>query len=953
MQGFYTLLAYFIVFLMMRRGLRSREQLERLIWTMIAASVAIASYGLLQHANLDPLPWAGDVTSRVTSTLGNAIFLGAYLIMITPLTAVKLIMTVFVLRGGSDRSREVASFRLLNTLVPAVVLLVQVTLFLLYFVASSISVTALWWAMLPILVVFVGIGFFIPRSQPNHATNWLSFIGWLFVLLFQLYIVFLTFSRGPWFGIVAGGIVMAVLVSVFLLPRWTIWLMSGISAFCIIILASLILLLNISGGPFESVKHLQAFERLGSVAQLDSGTFKVRVLIWRGVGELMTTLPSIGLEDDSLKILRPLVGYGPESMSVAYNKVYPPELAHIEYRTASPDRSHNDLLDYLVTTGIFGLVAYLALFLLMVWTALRYLARAPDTFSKLLLIGLISALVAHFVEAQVGIVIVSTRLLFWVYAALIVVTPQLFRLTRTTRDDVLSLATSDQTSEGTSLAYASAATGSSRSHPARESRRKGVVRQETRRLSTMQDRNGFFTYPASSDRTACYMTVLGFAVFTLALLGYLMLTTRSQSVTAIDARSGYLIGIGWGIGGLLILARGLDWRQADTWFAHDIRRLIVYGGLIVVGGVLIWMNTNVVLADIYYKQGLSYDAQAESYTNLGRYTDATKARLSSIQRYRQAIATEPSEDFYYLFLGRAYIETARLNQNKPATQPLVGTLDAALNLPLSVATGNPLSNQSVVGLSRDEDLELARAVLERAYEINPLNTDHLANLARLYRTWCETDKTKIDQVEYYYRLAVQQSPRSALIMAEWADAELRVKGDINVTLEKLRQAEAIDPEYVRTFLLLGDTYTKIGKPEEALNAHSRALQIDPNAFIDQYFDERVNYYFNLGKGDSLAEAFKQGIDKTNQKVAEQTHGAYGVILAKLGKPDLAVVEMQIHAKAMPQNWAVQRNLALIYRDLGRYQEALTAAQKALTYAPAEQNNVLRDLVDEIKAKTGK
>ena len=42
--------------------------------------------GCCRPAAHDPLPWAGDVQTRVASTLGNAIFVAAYLIMVVPLT---------------------------------------------------------------------------------------------------------------------------------------------------------------------------------------------------------------------------------------------------------------------------------------------------------------------------------------------------------------------------------------------------------------------------------------------------------------------------------------------------------------------------------------------------------------------------------------------------------------------------------------------------------------------------------------------------------------------------------------------------------------------------------------------------------------------------------------------------------------------------------------------------
>ena len=91
LQGTYTTLAYIVVFFMIVQGLRTRQQLDRLILTIILTSLPIALYGLIQRYKLDPLPWGGDVTSRVASNMGNAIFVAAYLIMAFFLTLGKIV----------------------------------------------------------------------------------------------------------------------------------------------------------------------------------------------------------------------------------------------------------------------------------------------------------------------------------------------------------------------------------------------------------------------------------------------------------------------------------------------------------------------------------------------------------------------------------------------------------------------------------------------------------------------------------------------------------------------------------------------------------------------------------------------------------------------------------------------------------------------------------------------
>ena len=71
--------------------LRDRAQLERLVLAIILPSLPIALYAVVQRFGQDPMPWLGNVTRRVASTMGNSIFVAAYLIMVVPLTWVRLV----------------------------------------------------------------------------------------------------------------------------------------------------------------------------------------------------------------------------------------------------------------------------------------------------------------------------------------------------------------------------------------------------------------------------------------------------------------------------------------------------------------------------------------------------------------------------------------------------------------------------------------------------------------------------------------------------------------------------------------------------------------------------------------------------------------------------------------------------------------------------------------------
>ncbi len=239
-------------------------------------------------------------------------------------------------------------------------------------------------------------------------------------------------------------------------------------------------------GPLESLRNNPAFSRLGDLLNAESRTGRVRTLIWQGASELVQPHAPLEFPDgrvDSFNFLRPLIGYGPESMYVAYNRFYPPELTRVEKRNASPDRSHNETWDSLVITGVLGLAIYLTLFGSLLYYGLKWLGLVQNTRQRnlylvlyllggvastlifvlwqglpflgvalpfglvlgvilymiivsvfghvqgsnseeeklraYLLLGLLAAVIAHFIEINFGIAIASTRTYFWVYAALI------------------------------------------------------------------------------------------------------------------------------------------------------------------------------------------------------------------------------------------------------------------------------------------------------------------------------------------------------------------------------------------------------------------------------------------------------------------------------------------------------------------------------------------------------
>lgn len=934
LQGLYSLLSFVAVFLMMRQRLRSRAQLDRLVLVVIITAIPISLYGLLQHLQLDPLPWSGDTTFRVTSTMGNAIFLAAYLGMVAPLTAAKLAGAVQQWRvlplASSGRDQEDGPGGVIKY---AGVVALQVAFMTLYIISAGISV-GMFWAMLPAIVVFVSLIAILPDQRPTRWWIGGEIAGLSLALVIQLAAIFFTQSRGPWLGVGAGLVVLAVLASVVVGSR-------RLAAGAAIVSGALIvalLIFNLPNSPLAPLRSLPYVGRLGSLMESSTGTGRVRILIWQGVGELVTTLPNVGLTEDRWHALRPLLGYGPESMYVAYNKVYQPELAHLEARTASPDRSHNDLMDYVVTTGWLGLLSYLALFAAALAVGWRWLRRTSDLHVRIVVAGLMSALVSHFVESQFGIVIASSRTLFWVYLGVIASVPALLReVSAVARPEPLPSTAGAAPVAESQLAFAVAGERGSVKAGRRDRGRRG-------RGGGREPRQRAPTDEADAERDARGRARSLNVVGLWALAAYMMATmlgivALGRGLQVDNPQPALGLAVVWTVIGLAVMARSLDWRQAALFFRR--RWLWAYVLLAAAVGAGCLLNVNVVAADVYYKRAMGWDAQAEALVRGGNTGDAVRARLEAIGAYRHALALSPDEDYYHLFLGRSLIELAKLANAGQESGLGDQSMQAVLAMPL----------QDLTKLSQTDLLQLSRTVLDEAYRLNPLNTDHSANLARLYRTWAELtgDVSKLNVASNYYRQATTLSPRSAQLYCEWAQVDL-MRSDVAGAWQRLRAAEALDAEFPTTFILLGDAYLVAGRFDEAIQAHIRALRLDASALSDSRLDWRLQLYADHGKGDQLAEAYRLAVsDHSEDGLA---HGAYGSVLFKLGKLEEAVVEFETYARLSPRDWMAHRNLALVYRELGRTSDALAAAERALKLAPPNQVPGVQDLVQSLQKGGG-
>jgi tetratricopeptide (TPR) repeat protein len=806
LQGTYSVLSYAGLALLAPLVLREPASRERWLAALGAAAATAALYGLLQANQLDPLPWRGDTVTRVASTMGNSIFIAAFLIMVVPIAAARTLQQWRVLRtarpnavtrrdelwfalagllhwaagvmivltviafSGQVRAADARFWWVFPTAVavatafwiiplrrgrgtandwrPLAALLSFALFFTLAFAAGSATVQTVddgrglwqWWQwLLGAVLAAVGAvalgsrGAALPAEPSRFAHAALTAARAAVTLLLVL-VVFFTQSRGPWIGLAAGIFVFGVLLVTVLRReaddsgdaaaqrRWTTALVGWLTT--TVVLGALLIVFNVSQAPlFEQLRTVPYLGRMGRLLEVDSGTGLVRLLIWNGDEHGGGALGLVRSDP-----LRSLIGWGPESMFVAFTPFYPPALANVEARGASPDRSHQALLDDMVTRGALGLISYLLLFGAAAWSVRRVLRSADDFSSKVLIIGAVSALTAFFVEGLTGIPITMTQLLFWLLLALIG-TAAVPATSPLPTPDALTATTPELQ---------------------RRSTRRSVVQRGRGQTAASTGLSGWLLIPAVAVALVC----------------------------------------GW------------------------------------------YANQRPVYADMLFHQAQGLNESA---------TDGS-GKIRALARAIAAVRTNPSEDFYFLNLGRMLLDLGEMKRSQLGDIGAAGTVTFTDVLALA---DEAAVNDFVLTVPPAGLLAAAESVLQHAADLSPLNKDHRANLARVSTisfVWTN-DPAQLVRAAERYRAVVALAPNDVALRNEYAGIILQQAqiaqqaGDAAAAeslfaeaLALLNQSQLLDERYGDTYQRRGDLLrVRDGDPTEAVADYARAIALAPDA----------------------------------------------------------------------------------------------------------------------------
>ncbi len=922
LQGTYTFFSYVIFFLTLVFNLTERRQIERLISFVLLTAIPVTLYGILQHNKGDPLPWQGDTTFRVTSTMGNAIFISAFLIMVVPLVLYRVITTAGWLyanrasRAISERSRNTA---LSWFIMYGIFLIFEVGVF--YAVLNlnanyrpeqtGIAVAASqsginssgsaagtaqqlvggttigpWWSVPIVVLAAFGLCFLFTVKRKDTDNNFLFRLVELacYVLLLGMTLLVIVYSksRGPLAGMLVGlYLVPPILFAVRKNWKWlSVWLGIGLVGGVFLVLFNLTPGTTPLEPAFSILRKNPEIGRLGEFLQTDDGTGKVRRLIWQTDFEILGN----AAKNDPLRLL---LGNGPETMYYISPKFYQVELGYIEARNAIPDRSHNAYLDALVTTGILGFLAYVGFILLFFYYAIKFIRRTRRFDSQVLLASLMAIMFSHLIEIATGIQIVSSWMMFWTTAALVVLVGGLTR-----------------------GSFAPQAVESQNVLPVAEPVVEEKVNEKVAAMAGKGGRNGKGKPVTASmdDKSKTKPNVKA---------------PPPKGVTSPVRPASRP-----NVSGFDMLLLRVPEAEVRPWF---------WSVTVAIGVVLllfIYLSNFVpIIADTSYKQG-------QNLASSNRPEEAA-------YYFSEASRIAPSQDRYDLYLGQVYLDLAESTLKAPS-QPAQAQ---------PTTTPPPKTDPNASIIKAQGYYQASERELLRARELAPLNPDHYANLARLYGQWSQADQAKRSeltqkQLDWYDR-AIVEAPRNSRIRTEYAAALVNAsrKPDGTTNQAVLQQAIKVGEDSVKLDSkfdfgrwVLGDIYLSAGRNDDAAVQYAEVAKINPKELGNNFrYIQRVQL-LSTGQAvdqNTLLPAFQKGLANTELKGTDkafyqQTFGMY-----QFYRNNFAEAEPLLLAATQgdPAQSYAHAYLAVIYQRSGRAQQAQSEGQRALDLAGQQGQEV--------------
>jgi tetratricopeptide (TPR) repeat protein len=395
-EGLSTWYVYGLLFFLTANYISSFEQIKRIIILIVSAATLMSVYGVIQRQEWDPYMWGGVPTQeRVIGTIGQPNFFAAYILMAFFLGLALLLENKKAL-PSIDWSQQLAPLG--------------------YFFASQIGFVVmiyfldagdvlLWYSTFALITA--GALLFAYNYQRLHplVLDWL--LGGCLVLIYVSLLY--TQSRGGYLGFFTGATLFALVAGRhWLLGNWKKLALIGLG----IIIVSAVTMINSEYSPFArftgEISAKQEIKGQGTPAsQLElKGAAGSRGETWKSGYRIVAD--------------NPLFGIGPEVLKMVFPRYETNMFRFLEAFHVKQDRDHNETLDVPVTKGLISFFLYCWILFLVFKTGLNKM-RELDGRYRLVIAGLLAAILAYLVQNQFSFGVVAITSLFWMLWALVMV----------------------------------------------------------------------------------------------------------------------------------------------------------------------------------------------------------------------------------------------------------------------------------------------------------------------------------------------------------------------------------------------------------------------------------------------------------------------------------------------------------------------------------------------------
>lgn len=848
-EGLTATVCYLFLFYATVNFITTRKRIYVLITSILAGALVSSCYGIAQHFGYDMFAWSSFEARRVFSTFGNPVFFATYLVMVLPL-AVVLFLNKYVPQRNSALSENKHPIVWIFYLCSVIVY----TAF--WFANTRACFIALFGSLVPLFVVLSGRIF---REKRRYFILVISFV--LLGLFFNL-------------------------------KHET----SGVRRFIEHFVEEDVRIAALPGEkPRPGETEIRKRPWIANKIPISDSTFS-RIFQYLAALAIIKDYPALGI--------------GPDTIGIVYQKylarVFSVQEDDGGFWFPRQDRIHNDILDTLVTRGIFGLATYGCVLVTFFWYIGKNYQRIHDRY-KLLFLGLLSGILSYLIQNQFSFGNTPIVALFWLMMGLCI---SIVKLNEA--EGVVMADSRDLVTEGN--------------------------QEVLKPVNGKKRMSGYAQSPGQPDspfRSVCRwlccgiaLIAIGFAlVFILRVYradvyfehGRRIIEYEKENLPMVTEKGVYCI------------KHAVFLNPYETFYRDELCRTYIQ--------VALKTNNEIWIQKAYVEANNSLrliPAHFMGFFHLGMIHQFLAERFSrdtidsAIAWYNKAIDADPFQSVFYSNLASVYAKKGDSDQAIEALHRAYLIRQDDLNVV------DRLANAYL----QKGDLENAVIFARKTVKLNPGDSGYYNNLGAIL-----SKKGMYEEAIDAFRKAIELSPKEPIYQENLARLYLSM-GNHAASISCYKKLIDLNPAVADYHNNLGVLYQKEKQPDAAIQLFQKAIALKPDKPIYTY--NLADTFISKGQ-HAEARRILQTFTKT---YPDHTFANMYVLFADLCMKnadwDTAVHACEQAIQIDEKSVAAYKLLGIIYYNMQQYELAEKIAQKTLALNPGDQET--QDLLAKISNK---